>query len=275
MKKQATRVPFSTILSSFGILILVMVCLLLATLPLQSLTTHMGTEFAQLCFQLFGFGLVILLLALIASRKKYAALITYQPSQLRTYVLTMVVAVALLFGIVNPISSMIPMPEEVKELFLKTMSQTSVFSFVLLVIAAPLTEEVVFKRYMLTGLLSRYSPVIAILLSSFWFGIMHMNPWQFVTGVVLGTFAGWIYYRTQNIWLPICAHATTNLSAYAMRLYLQDKITRDMNMIDSVGGVTNLIILSLISLTIVVMGLLYLNQYLKAPTNDVGSSKTC
>lgn len=275
MTNFATKVPFSTILSSFGILILVMVCLSLATLPLQSLTTHLGTEFAQLCFQLFGFGPVILLLALIARRKKYATLITYQPSQLRTYVLTMVVAVALLFGIVNPISSMIPMPEEVQDLFLKTMTQTSVFSFVLLVIAAPLTEELVFRRYMLTGLLSRYSAVIAILLSSFWFGIMHMNPWQFVTGVVLGTFAGWIYYRTQNIWLPICAHATTNLSAYAVRLYLQDKITRDMTMIDSVGGVTNLIILSLVSSTIAVMGLLYLNQCLKAPTNDVGSSKTC
>jgi membrane protease YdiL (CAAX protease family) len=268
MTNSATRAPFSSILSSFGILILVLVCLSLATLPLKSLVTHLGTEFAQLCFQLIGMVPVIFVLALIARGKEHAPRLNYQPSQLRAYVLTVIVAVALMFGVVNPISSMIPIPEEAKDLFLKTMTQTSVFSFVLLVIAAPLTEELIFRRYMLSGLLSRYSPVFAIVLSSFWFGLMHMNPWQFVTGVVLGIFAGWIYYRTHNILFPICTHAAVNLSAYATRLYLQDKITRDMTMIDSVGGVTNVIILSFVCLAIVAIGLLYLHQCLTTPTKN-------
>ncbi|MGK0372546.1 MAG: hypothetical protein ACJAW1_002802 [Glaciecola sp.] len=71
-----------------------------------------------------------------------------------------------------------------------------------------------------------------------------------------------------NILLPICAHAAVNLSAYAMRLYLQDKITRDMTMIDSVGGVTNVIILSFVCLAIVAIGLLYLHKCLTTPTKN-------
>src|SRR5690606_30966839 len=91
-----------------------------------------------------------------------------------------------------------------------------------IVIAAPILEEVIMRGIILDGLLKRYSPVRSILFSSFLFGLLHLNPWQMVSAMVIGIFAGWVYYRTRSLALPILIHATNNLSAFSMGYIMQD-----------------------------------------------------
>jgi uncharacterized protein len=100
---------------------------------------------------------------------------------------------------VGPVGSLIPLPEFMKQIVRELMSRNGFFSLLAIVIAAPILEELIFRGIILHGLLKRYSPFHAILLSSVLFGIVHLNPWQFITGLFIGCFAGWVYYRISCI----------------------------------------------------------------------------
>jgi hypothetical protein len=72
---------------------------------------------------------------------------------------------------------------------------------------------------MLDGLLKRYKPVTSIIISSLLFGFVHLNPWQFVTGFVFGSFLGWVYFRSGSIAACILIHMSANFSGYLCRLF--------------------------------------------------------
>lgn len=80
-----------------------------------------------------------------------------------------------------------------------------------LVVVAPLTEEYLMRGLVLRGLLRRYAPRIAILISAVLFGLMHANLRQFIVGLVVGGAFGWWYYRTASVALPLLGHAIFNL----------------------------------------------------------------
>ena len=78
------------------------------------------------------------------------------------------------------------------------------------IIVAPLTEEVLFRGVILRGLLQRFSTVGAIAISAMLFGLIHLNPWQFVTAVILGCVFGWWYVRTNSLLPSLAGHAVVN-----------------------------------------------------------------
>lgn len=80
----------------------------------------------------------------------------------------------------------------------------------LLVIVAPLTEELLFRGIVLRGLLSRYRPAAAVVLSAFLFAVMHCSPWQFFSPWILGILFGWFYLRTSSLGLCVLGHAWAN-----------------------------------------------------------------
>jgi membrane protease YdiL (CAAX protease family) len=80
----------------------------------------------------------------------------------------------------------------------------------LLVLVAPLTEELLFRGIILRGLLSRFRPGAAILLTALLFAAVHLNPWQFFSALLLGGAFGWFYLRTGSVALCVLAHAFTN-----------------------------------------------------------------
>ncbi len=80
----------------------------------------------------------------------------------------------------------------------------------LLVIVAPVTEELLFRGIILRGRLSRHRPWVAIFLTSLLFAVVHMNPWQFLPPLLLGLALGWFYVRTGSVPLCILAHALSN-----------------------------------------------------------------
>lgn len=80
----------------------------------------------------------------------------------------------------------------------------------LLVIIAPITEEIVYRGLILKGLLKHYSVKKAIIISSLLFAFMHFNIWQGVIAFVLGLLLAWIYIKTKSITPCILAHALHN-----------------------------------------------------------------
>jgi uncharacterized protein len=83
---------------------------------------------------------------------------------------------------------------------------------------APLLEEILFRGILLRGLLNQgKNPWMAILFTSFLFGLVHANPWQFVSGLFLGLTMGYIYYRTHSLLTTIFIHALNNgIAAYIL-----------------------------------------------------------
>ena len=80
----------------------------------------------------------------------------------------------------------------------------------LLVIIAPLTEELLFRGIILRGLLSRHRPAVAVVLTALLFAALHCNPWQFLSPLFLGIAFGWFYLRTGSVGLCVLAHAFSN-----------------------------------------------------------------
>lgn len=80
-------------------------------------------------------------------------------------------------------------------------------------VCAPLFEELIFRGLMLRGLLRTMSPVYAILWTSVFFAIIHLNAQQAFPAFFCGVFLGWIYYKTGCYWMAVALHALNNVSA--------------------------------------------------------------
>ena len=78
-------------------------------------------------------------------------------------------------------------------------------------IFGPLIEEICFRGIVLDGLLkTRCRPWLAILFSSLLFALLHGLGANFVTALLFGILAGWLYWRTGSIIPGLIIHVTNN-----------------------------------------------------------------
>ncbi len=88
-------------------------------------------------------------------------------------------------------------------------TDTLLVSFVVMVIIAPIGEELVFRK-LLMDRLNRYGSLVSILVSGLMFGLMHGNFSQFFYAAMLGIVLGYLYNSTGKVWLTVAIHATIN-----------------------------------------------------------------
>jgi membrane protease YdiL (CAAX protease family) len=82
------------------------------------------------------------------------------------------------------------------------------------ILLAPFVEESIYRGYGLTRLLGRFSKPVAIILSCFFFGLLHWTGgfWYILlTGVVAGGLFAWLRISRKNIIAPFAAHLTLNI----------------------------------------------------------------
>lgn len=111
-------------------------------------------------------------------------------------------------------SAMPPMPEWL-EATLKSLTQGRFWvNFICVSIYAPIFEEWLCRGMVLRGLLSnRVNPVWAIVISAFFFALIHLNPWQAIPAFILGCLFGYVYYKTGSLKLTMLMHFTNNTLA--------------------------------------------------------------
>ena len=119
--------------------------------------------------------------------------------------------------LLDPLTELIPRVEFFDELMLRTI-RPDIFSFLTAVVAAPILEELLFRGIILDGMLKRYSPAKAILLSSMLFGLVHINPVQVVNAFFLGLLLGWMYWKTGSLRPSMLMHAANNGLAFVFLL---------------------------------------------------------
>lgn len=128
------------------------------------------------------------------------------------------------------------------------------------IILIPIIEELVFRGIILEDLLKRnYDRILAIVLSSTLFAIIHIQPLEIVNSLpnVLGAFcfgcvAGLIYQRTRNLYFVIFLHWIANLYGF---LFSDIYFAEYWNTIINLGSIFYLIliIVSLV-LTYLILG---------------------
>ncbi|MEQ9378499.1 MAG: type II CAAX endopeptidase family protein [Imperialibacter sp.] len=121
--------------------------------------------------------------------------------------------------LIDPITELIPMPESIKKMF-EALMQPNIFSFITIVIMAPLLEEAFFRGVVLEGFLRNYSPWKAIIWSSMIFGAAHMNPWQTISASLIGVLIGWIYVKTNSLIPGIILHFFNNLIGFSVMAFV-------------------------------------------------------
>jgi membrane protease YdiL (CAAX protease family) len=84
---------------------------------------------------------------------------------------------------------------------------------VVVVICAPLVEEIVYRGFIQRNLGTAYGPRISLLISSFWFAAVHLQlaefPGLFAFALVLGA----CFSRTKRLGLSIVTHVAFNATA--------------------------------------------------------------
>jgi membrane protease YdiL (CAAX protease family) len=90
----------------------------------------------------------------------------------------------------------------------------------LVIVAAPITEEVFFRGFMFAGLRRAMPFAAAALLSAAIWGIFHYTgggSWGVVLQLgIFGVALAWLYERTGSIWPTIAVHALNNALAFAI-----------------------------------------------------------
>lgn len=90
------------------------------------------------------------------------------------------------------------------------MAESGLAMLVTVCVLAPVLEEMLFRGVVLRAFLQRHPRGLAIWGSALIFGVAHMNVYQFVVGVVLGSVSGWLYERTRSLLPCITLHAAFN-----------------------------------------------------------------
>jgi uncharacterized protein len=78
---------------------------------------------------------------------------------------------------------------------------------------SPILEELVFRGTFLTGMLEKYTPLKAIILTAIFFALVHIQPSQIVPAFFWGLLLGYIFYKTRSIVLCVIIHGTINFSS--------------------------------------------------------------
>jgi membrane protease YdiL (CAAX protease family) len=241
-KMKPTNETYPTIAQSVGITVLLIVSMRLLRPIHSALAGPLGTEPAMVVYYLLAVGLPFCIAYAIRKHVTGERSFTLSTNDKRIFTPITLTTLALLFGVIAPLGTLVPMPDSVKHTFRALADQRGAFAFVVMVVAAPIMEELIFRGIILDGLLKKYVPVRSILISSLLFGFAHLNPWQFISAFIIGIFSGWIYYRTRSLSPCIMIHAIANLSGFLVPFFVDKDAIFEDTIVTMYGGIINLIL---------------------------------
>ena len=115
----------------------------------------------------------------------------------------------------DPVSKLLPpTPEWFDRMTEQIMVGTPLWATLLSVsVFAPVLEEWLCRGMILRGLLTRMKPGWAMVISSLFFALIHLNPWQALPAFLLGMLFAYVYYRTGSLKLTMLMHCANNTLA--------------------------------------------------------------
>ena len=265
MAEISNEESYPNIRESWIVIGIILLFQLLSSITVDQFETTLGKELTSLISYVLTMGATFVIIHRKRINRQETSNYDFGIGSIKIVLLLCVATAAILIGIKFPIVSQIPIPEYMLKILLDSDSDTGVYSFITIVIAAPILEELIFRGIILNGLLKSYSPLKSIIISSLLFGLIHMNPGQFIGASLGGMLSGWVYFKTKKITLPIIIHMTNNSLAFLGHYFS----SRDVNLTKSVsehsltelyGGTTNLIIILTVAKTIALSSIYLLDK---------------
>jgi uncharacterized protein len=219
---------YPTYLQSLGLLLIFLLCSIISMLiiiPFFSFDSAIGLSLIytlSLCLAI-GFGLFI--------RRQYQFPFKRFPV---VAVLLAGICLICIHLLLDPLTSLVPPSELFNKMLLETIKQPVPYFF-MIVIAAPILEELFFKGIILDGFLKNYKPKYAILASAFLFAVIHGNLPQGIGAFLSGILIGWVYWKTGSVLSGIIIHLINNLVSF-ISVMLTPETELFMSMRDSIGN---------------------------------------
>ena len=259
---ETTSKPYPTIGQAFGIFGIYIVFALGVGLVFPVIFKLFGYENIPL-LNLLGYTAagVLTLWFVVMFRKKSAGrgpIVIFGGMPLLLTILLLVLTPALAI-VIEPLSTLIPIPEMVEKIF-ALLEDKTIYTGIMVVVIGPLFEEILFRGMILDGFLKRYSPWKSILWSSLIFGLFHLNPWQFVPAFILGILMGYVYWKTGSLWLCIFVHFINNGLSYLALFFVDEQ---NAVVADLFPEHRDYLLSYFISVGIVILGTLWLIQLTK------------
>lgn len=216
----------------------------------------------MLIYYVLSMGSCLLFAHFLRKKENQLSNYTLNTPRLGSTLLIIITLLSLQISVTMPLGSLIPMPDMFKQMFMELANLHGWAAFLTIAIAAPILEELIFRGIILDGLLKNYSAKKAIFWSSFLFALVHMNPWQFISAMVIGLFSAWVYYRTSNLLLCIIIHFANNGIAFGAMEIWDNVDMIDIDIIEYYGGKTSAFLLIGSCLIVALIGLYILNRIL-------------
>ena len=208
---------YPNIRQSVWILVSFLVLVILLVVPLYFIETV--TDFPLLehpasltLIQLIVYGLILArgLKRAKASLREICPLVPVRLSLLLPMALTVIGTFILLAEINNLLLSFLPPPASLTSYVQSLVCASRWGMIIAVVVVAPVIEELLFRGLILRGFLSHYSTRKAILASAVFFGLLHLNPWQFIGATTWGILFAWWFIQTRSILPCLFGHALVN-----------------------------------------------------------------
>ncbi len=126
-------------------------------------------------------------------------------------------------GIIGVLLSKFGLPDTSPDFSLNGSVLFNTFTFISVVILAPIFEELIF-RGMILNALTKYNKMFAIIVTSLLFGLLHLNITQAIPAFFMSLVLCYMYVQTDSILVTILAHAGNNflalMSAYSNHILI-------------------------------------------------------
>jgi membrane protease YdiL (CAAX protease family) len=161
------------------------------------------------------YGLVFATIWAVGIRRHGADLSTlgFRPVDIRSLGALLGLVAVVVLGANIVVRAFVHLPRT-QDLFVFGHNPRQVLLIVALVlVAAPLSEEVLFRGFLLQGLARRWGFWPAAVVSSAVFALAHLWPYLYVPIFIMGLAFAWLFWRTGSLWASIAAHATMNATS--------------------------------------------------------------
>jgi membrane protease YdiL (CAAX protease family) len=219
-----TKSPFPSLLQAALLLVALYVLELLIGAALYDARNALGLSLEQLSAleALLGNGIIISV-AMHLQGSGYQDLVHPDRTSLWPTLVMVVPPVVMLMPLIvlldmtmmSALETLLPLSESERQSF-GAMSTQSLPMALIVCVIAPIVEEMLFRGVLLRGFLARYPRGRAIGYSALFFGVAHLNIYQFCLAFLLGLLLGLIYERGRSLLPCMALHAALNTAVFVI-----------------------------------------------------------
>ena len=192
-------------------------------LPMQMRNLIPGLLFTELVLFL-GFPLAFAFYLKVDLKKTFRSKV---PSP-RSLLVTLMMFLGIIFTMSTILyvqNSLFPFPKELMDAMQKLLQQIyerPFWQILLLISVLPaICEETTFRGIVLSGLLTKRKPWVAIAVTAFFFGIFHLSLHRFPGVFLIGLAAGFLVWTSGSLFTGILLHAMSNAYVSVIAIHQQ------------------------------------------------------